>query len=44
MFVATRYATNEKVEFKCLELHSDEEWGSFYEVISMAMKEGHIVV
>lgn len=41
MFVATRYATNEKVEFKCLEPHSDKEWGSFYEVISMAMNEGH---
>lgn len=26
MFVATRYATNQEVEFKCLRLHSKKEW------------------
>lgn len=28
MFVATRYATNQKVEFKCLRLHSEKS-GAF---------------
>ncbi len=28
MCVATRYATHQEVEFKCVELHS-EEWSSF---------------
>ena len=39
MFVATRYATHQKVEFKCFKLHSFE-WSLFI-IEEYFMKKGH---
>lgn len=42
MFVATRYATHENVEFKCSRLHSEQEWSLFFcGVVQMIVNEGH---